>query len=167
MPVARRILNGRPSLGFAHGARPTGSRKTRWMHSAKADIWRGLLASARIKQCVERLLVRLIEGKRTTSPFSAKTRALKTMNAHYLAFDLGAESGRAIQANLQSGVLEIEKIDRFPNEPVRAGGSLRWDVLRLWHEMQRVLSDTSLPKLTALVSIPGVLTTRFSASAAT
>ncbi len=72
------------------------------------------------------------------------------MNAHYLAFDLGAESGRAIQAKLQSGVLEIEKIHRFPNEPVRAGGSLRWDVLRLWHELQRVLNDTSLPRLTSV-----------------
>jgi rhamnulokinase len=69
------------------------------------------------------------------------------MNAHYLAFDLGAESGRAIQARLRSGILEIKETYRFPNEPVHVRDSLRWDILRLWWEMQRVLDDTSLPKL--------------------
>jgi rhamnulokinase len=69
------------------------------------------------------------------------------MNAQYLAFDLGAESGRAILARLQSGILEINEAYRFPNEPVHAGDSLRWDILRLWREMQRVIDGVSLPKL--------------------
>lgn len=72
------------------------------------------------------------------------------MTSHYLAFDFGAESGRAIQASLRSGVLEITEIDRFPNEPVRASGSLRWDILRLWFEMQRVLGGTSLPQFDSI-----------------
>jgi rhamnulokinase len=72
------------------------------------------------------------------------------MTAHYLAFDFGAESGRAIQASLRSGILEINEIDRFPNEPVRASGSLRWDILRLWFEMQRVLSGSSLPQFDSI-----------------
>jgi len=50
----------------------------------------------------------------------------------YLAFDFGAESGRAVLGRLQSGVLTIEEIHRFPNEPVEYGGSLHWDVARLW-----------------------------------
>jgi rhamnulokinase len=57
----------------------------------------------------------------------------------YLAFDLGAESGRAVLGRLQSGALNIREIRRFPNEPVRQNGSLYWDVLRLWHEMGRAL----------------------------
>ncbi len=40
----------------------------------------------------------------------------------YLAFDFGAESGRAVLAHLQSGILTTEEIHRFPNEPVEYGG---------------------------------------------
>lgn len=53
----------------------------------------------------------------------------------YLAFDLGAESGRAVLGTFADGLLSMLELHRFPNEPVRAGGALHWDVLRLWHEM--------------------------------
>jgi rhamnulokinase len=59
----------------------------------------------------------------------------------YLAFDLGAESGRAVLARLHSGVLTTEEVHRFPNEPVEYGGSLHWDVSRLWLEMRRTLAN--------------------------
>ena len=59
------------------------------------------------------------------------------MSAHFLAFDLGAESGRAIVGRLRADVLDIREIHRFPNEPVRQNGSLQWDILRLWLEMRR------------------------------
>src|SRR5580704_14001227 len=71
------------------------------------------------------------------------------LSKHYLAFDLGAESGRAILGTLQSGVLDLKEIRRFPNEPVRAAGSLHWDVQRLWLEMQRAF-DEPLPKLDSI-----------------
>jgi rhamnulokinase len=58
----------------------------------------------------------------------------------YLAFDLGAESGRAVLATLDGSRLTIEELHRFPNEPVKAGETLHWDVLRLWHEMRCGLS---------------------------
>jgi len=61
------------------------------------------------------------------------------MASRFLAFDLGAESGRAISARLRSGVLELAEICRFPNEPVRVDGSLYWDMPRLWLQMQRTL----------------------------
>jgi len=57
----------------------------------------------------------------------------------YLAFDLGAESGRAILGRLETGTLDIREVRRFPNEPVRQNGSLFWDVLRLWHEIGQSL----------------------------
>ena len=63
------------------------------------------------------------------------------MSNHYLAFDLGAESGRAILGRFSSGVLDVKEIRRFSNEPVRTGNSLHWDVQRLWLEMQRALSE--------------------------
>ena len=61
------------------------------------------------------------------------------MDAHFLAFDLGAESGRAMSGRLRSGVLDLSEICRFPNEPVREHGSLHWDILRLWTDMRRAL----------------------------
>jgi rhamnulokinase len=58
----------------------------------------------------------------------------------YLAFDLGAESGRALLGRFSSGILSVEQIHRFLNEPVRYNGELHWDVARLWWEMQRAMS---------------------------
>src|SRR5262249_61533308 len=59
---------------------------------------------------------------------------------HYLAFDLGAESGRAMLGTLSGGKLELAEIHRFPNMSVRVPGALYWDTLRLWHEIQRGLA---------------------------
>jgi rhamnulokinase len=59
---------------------------------------------------------------------------------HYLAFDLGAESGRAILGTLDGARLEIEELHRFANTPVRVFDALYWDTLRLWHEIQRGLA---------------------------
>jgi rhamnulokinase len=58
----------------------------------------------------------------------------------YLAFDLGAESGRAILAELQAGVLSTQEIRRFQNVPVTDRGTLRWDVDRLWWEISKTLA---------------------------
>jgi len=65
----------------------------------------------------------------------------KTAHAKpYLAFDFGAESGRAVLGRLQSGILTTEPVHRFANEPVEYGGSLHWDVARLWFEVRTVLA---------------------------
>ena len=58
----------------------------------------------------------------------------------YLAFDLGAESGRAILARLHSGVLTTKEVRRFKNEPLKENGSLHWDVARLWREIREALA---------------------------
>lgn len=50
------------------------------------------------------------------------------MAAHFLAFDLGAESGRAMSGRLRAGVLDLTEVCRFPNEPLRERGSLHWDI---------------------------------------
>jgi rhamnulokinase len=60
--------------------------------------------------------------------------------SHYLAFDLGAESGRAMLGTLENGRLAIEELHRFANTPVRVFDALHWDTLRLWHEIQRGLA---------------------------
>ncbi|HUQ92458.1 MAG TPA: rhamnulokinase family protein [Bryobacteraceae bacterium] len=58
---------------------------------------------------------------------------------HFLAFDLGAESGRAMLGALANGKLHLEEVHRFPNQPVRLPTGLYWDTLRLFHEMQQGL----------------------------
>ncbi len=68
-------------------------------------------------------------------------------SANYLAFDLGAESGRVVAAQFHHGVLQVETVHRFPNEPVHYGGSLHWDIARLWLEMQRGLEKTEHVRL--------------------
>jgi rhamnulokinase len=57
----------------------------------------------------------------------------------YLAFDLGAESGRAIRGELSGRQLTVEELHRFPNTPIRDGESLCWDTDRLWAEIRHGL----------------------------
>ncbi|HZC22838.1 MAG TPA: FGGY family carbohydrate kinase, partial [Candidatus Binatia bacterium] len=73
-----------------------------------------------------------------------------TQGKPYLAFDFGAESGRAVLGYLQSGILTTEEVHRFPNEPVEYGGSLHWDVARLWLEVRHTLSRLGEVKLAGI-----------------
>jgi rhamnulokinase len=72
------------------------------------------------------------------------------VTAHFLAFDLGAESGRAMLGSLDGGVLGVREIHRFANEPVRQNGSLQWDILNIWQEMRRALEYHSGPRLESM-----------------
>jgi rhamnulokinase len=65
----------------------------------------------------------------------------ETRRRIYCAIDLGAESGRVVLTRLRRGILETQEIRRFPNEPVRYGTSLHWDVARLWWEICRALVE--------------------------
>jgi rhamnulokinase len=71
----------------------------------------------------------------------------------YLAFDLGAESGRAILGCLSHGQLAIDELHRFPNTPLREGDGLFWDYTRLWHEIQHALHIAITERRSALDGI--------------
>ena len=43
-------------------------------------------------------------------------------------------------ARFSGGVLSLDEVYRFHNEPVRNDGALQWDILRLWYEIQRSLA---------------------------
>jgi sugar (pentulose or hexulose) kinase len=47
------------------------------------------------------------------------------------AVDLGASGGRVVAARVSGAGVELHEVSRFPNEPVLAGGTLYWDILRL------------------------------------
>ena len=54
-----------------------------------------------------------------------------------LAFDFGASSGRAMLGTFEDGRIRLEEIHRFSNDPVTVGGTMYWDVLRLFHEIKQ------------------------------
>jgi rhamnulokinase len=57
----------------------------------------------------------------------------------FLAFDLGAESGRGVLGQFDGSRLSLEVIHRFANGGVRTLDTLHWDVLRLYTEMVHTL----------------------------
>lgn len=61
-----------------------------------------------------------------------------------LAFDFGASSGRAMLFTFDGEKLSIEEMHRFSNDPVMAGKSFHWDVLRLFFEIKQGINKTVL-----------------------
>ena len=57
----------------------------------------------------------------------------------FLAFDLGAESGRGMLGQFDGERLDLSQIRRFSNGPVELFSHLYWDPLRLFAEMQETL----------------------------
>jgi rhamnulokinase len=53
----------------------------------------------------------------------------------HLAFDLGAESGRAVIINLDDQKVTMKQIHRFPNRPTPLAGTLYWDFHFLFAEI--------------------------------
>ena len=47
------------------------------------------------------------------------------------AVDLGASGGRVMAGQVSDSGITLHEVHRFPNEPVTAGGTLYWDILRL------------------------------------
>ena len=56
-----------------------------------------------------------------------------------LAFDFGASSGRAVIGEFDGEKITLNEVHRFSNEPVEAGGTVYWDVLRLFYEIKQGL----------------------------
>jgi len=54
---------------------------------------------------------------------------------HYLACDLGAESGRLIAGSVNPQRIVLEEIHRFPNTPIQQDQSLCWNIPKLFDEL--------------------------------
>ena len=82
---------------------------------------------------------------------------------NFLAFDLGASSGRAILGILKDGKLDLQEIHRFPNGHKTVDGELFWDYPALAKELKEGLKKLSpLPKISPPSAlIPGALTMCF------
>lgn len=53
---------------------------------------------------------------------------------HVAAVDLGASSGRVMLGHVGPGVLGLDAVARFPNDPVRLPDGLHWNVLELYRQ---------------------------------
>jgi len=56
-------------------------------------------------------------------------------SARFLAFDFGAESGRAVAAELSGSKITLQQLHRFPTGVTTLHGKLYWDILRLYSEV--------------------------------
>jgi len=74
-----------------------------------------------------------------------------------IAVDLGASGGRIIRGAWSSSTKKIElfEIHRFANEPVKIRDTLHWDILRIFHEIQAGIRETTrtLPLGTSIASL--------------
>ena len=63
---------------------------------------------------------------------------------NFLAFDLGAESGRAVLGKLEldGGKLVLQEKHRFANPMGRMNGHLHWNLLQQWEELKTGLRKT-------------------------
>ena len=67
---------------------------------------------------------------------------------HYLACDLGAESGRLMLGTLDDDRLSLEELHRFPNGPTENEYGLYWEISRLFSELKaglKIAADRKLP----------------------
>lgn len=71
----------------------------------------------------------------------------------FLGVDLGAESGRVMAGLFDGRRVELRELHRFPNGPVRVGDTLRWDILRLWSEIQNGLNRAAADYGEQIVSV--------------
>jgi len=55
------------------------------------------------------------------------------------AVDLGASGGRVMAGQVSDSGITLHEVHRFPNEPVAAGGTLYWDILRLYADVRHGL----------------------------
>ncbi|MCS6871601.1 MAG: rhamnulokinase [Anaerolineae bacterium] len=67
-----------------------------------------------------------------------------------IAVDLGNESGRIFSVRFDGRRIQGAERYRFANVPVMVRGTLYWDILRLWHEIERGLSAAQLETAAAI-----------------
>lgn len=62
---------------------------------------------------------------------------------HYLACDLGAESGRLMVGTVTPDAVSLQEVRRFPNQPIQRGESLFWDLPGLFEELRAGLKQAA------------------------
>ena len=61
-------------------------------------------------------------------------------NKSFLAFDLGATSGRSILGTLENGRLQMKELTRFPNQMLQIGKHFHWNIYSLFEHFKAALA---------------------------
>ena len=69
-------------------------------------------------------------------------------NTFFLAFDLGATSGRSILGRIENGILFTKELTRFPNKMMRIGDHLHWNIYSLYEHIKNGLHIASKEGIT-------------------
>jgi rhamnulokinase len=65
------------------------------------------------------------------------------MPTYYLAYDLGADSGRLMLGTLDAGKVSLEELHRFPNGPMKNNGALYWNLEGIFTELKTGLKKAA------------------------
>jgi rhamnulokinase len=60
---------------------------------------------------------------------------------HFLAFDCGATSGRAVLATFADGSFTMKEVYRFPSGIIELNGKYYWDILAIYDHFRKCLSQ--------------------------
>ncbi len=60
-------------------------------------------------------------------------------NKSFLAFDLGATSGRTILGTIEQGRLQMKELSRFPNHVLQIGNHIHWNIYSLFEHLKEGL----------------------------
>ena len=63
---------------------------------------------------------------------------MKTFN--FLAFDVGATSGRGMLATVSGNSFEMKEIYRFPNAIMNIHGKFYWDIYAIYDHLKKALA---------------------------
>lgn len=66
---------------------------------------------------------------------------------HFIAFDLGATSGRTILGTLQGSQLTLEEVTRFPNQMLPLNGHFYWNIFSLYEHLKKGLAEVAKKKI--------------------
>ena len=61
-------------------------------------------------------------------------------NKSFLAFDLGATSGRSILGTIENGRLQMKELTRFPNQILQIGNHFHWNIYSLFEHLKAGLT---------------------------
>ena len=60
---------------------------------------------------------------------------------HFLAFDCGATSGRAVLATFADGAFDMKEVYRFPSGIIELNGKYFWDILAIYDHFRKCLAQ--------------------------
>lgn len=75
-------------------------------------------------------------------------------NKSFLAFDIGATSGRSILGTLDNGRLRMKELTRFPNQMLQIGNHFHWNIFSLFEHLKAALA--AVKNETVLISSIGI-----------